>query len=240
MSIMYELHKSIGKRPCTPGSRAKRCPMVINSESEDLLTSNVFGLLKYLSPALWLIPLLECAFKGRTFQAFGQNSVKIDFWKKLPSPTTAKYREGTEEIDLVIRIRHLIILIECKFKATVNMGRPGTMGRDQLARYIDAAAFNYWPDSNARREIFLLLLTDTAMEPEILSHYRNPEKVFECLTQTSPFVDYEHVSQAFARNIGWVTWKDILKILDRLNVKTVGPTEAMITRDVIEYLRYKL
>lgn len=204
MSIEYELFKHIGKRPCPPNSpRAVRCPLVINETSEDLLVSNTFGRLKYLNPRIWLIPLLESIFEGRSFNSTAGSNIKIEFWKKLPASPTQRNGEGVEEIDIVIRVRHLIILIECKFRSPVNMGHSGTSTRDQLARYIDAAAFNCWPDSNAKREIYLILLTDTKDEPEILSQYRNPETVFACLTQASPFVDYEQVSEMLARNIGW-------------------------------------
>ena len=240
MSMFYELYKSIGKRPCPPGTRVERCPLIINPNSEDLLTSNVFGALKYLPPAIWLTPLLELIFKGRAFDVLDRSKIKVEFWKKLPSPPTTRHQEGIQEIDLVITIRHLTILIECKFKSPVNMGRSGSSVRDQLARYLDAVAFNYWPDSNTKRDIYLILLTDTNEEPEILSRYRNPDTVLACLTQVRPFVDYEQASQHLSRNFGWATWGDLFAILQSCNLKEVHPIEAMIIQDLILYLAYKL
>jgi hypothetical protein len=239
MSIIYELYKSIGKRPCSPGTRVDRCPLIINQNSEDLLMSNLFGGLKYLPPAIWLIPLLSFAFKGRSFNSISQGSIKIVFWQKLSAPPTTNHQEGMQEVDLVIRIRHLIILIECKFKSPVNMGRSGNE-RDQLARYIDSAVFNLWPDSNTKRDIYLILLTDTKEEPEILSQYRSPEAVFACLTKARPFIDYEEVSEMLARNIGWITWRDLLAILEIQDPKRLPLIESMIISDLIDYLRYKL
>jgi len=240
MSIAFELFKSIGKKPCPPGTRVERCPLIINPNSEDLLTSNVFGLLKYLPSAIWLSPLLELVFKGRMFRSIDRGKIQVEFWKKLPASPTQRNREGVEEIDIVIRVRHLIILIECKFRSPVDLGHSGTSTRDQLARYLDAAAFNYWPDSNAKREIYLVLLTDTKDEPEILSQYRDPEKVFACLTQGRLFVDYEQVSEMLARNIRWTTWRDLLRILESQDSKRLTPVESMIIADLIDYLRYKL
>ena len=240
MSIEYELFKHIGKKPCSPNSpRAVRCPLVINETSEDLLTCNIFGRLKYLNPGIWLIPLLESIFKGRSFNAIAGSKIRIEFWPKLSAPHTTSQREGIEEIDIVIRIRHWIVLIECKFRSSVNMGRVGSLVRDQLARYLDAATFNYWPDSGTEREIYLILLTDTECEPEILSRYRNPKTVLACLTQARPFVDYERVSEMLARNIGWTTWRNLLQILERQNLKEVSEVEAMIIKDLIQYLKYK-
>ena len=240
MSIAFELFKSIGKKPCPPGSRVDRCPMVINENSEDILTSSVFGLLKYLPPAFWLVPLLEQAFRGRTFQGLGQSTAKIQFWQKLSAPPTTKHPEGVEEIDILIRIRHLIILVECKFRSPVNMGGSGSSARDQIARYLDAAVFNLWPDSDTKREIYLVLLTDTEEEPTILSRYRNPETVLACLAQDRPFVDYEEVSQMLARNVGWITWRDLLNILERKDSNEADPAKAMIIKDIVRYLKYKL
>lgn len=236
MSIAYELSKPVGKKPCPPGSRAKRCPMILNETSEDLLTGNVFGLLNYLSPSIWLTPLLRIAFKGRNFNAIDRCTPKIDFWKKLPAPPTTRNREGTEEVDIVIRIRRLVILIECKYRSAIQPGHPTNSRRDQIIRYLDAAAFHYWPT----REIYLVLLTDTSEEPVILSQYRNPQRIFEGLTQTDPFVDYDQLSNTLARNIGWATWQNLSHILKMENAGRSNPIETRIVGDLIRYLEYKL
>ena len=237
MSIMYQLHKSIGKRPCPPGSRVERCPMVVNSNSEDLLVSDVFLLLRYLPSDIWLAPLLQTAFMGRSFKGIGQDKAKVEFWKKFAAPPTTETSEGIDEIDIFIRIRHLLILIECKYRSLIQTG---STRRDQIARYLDAAAFNYWPDSNTKREILFILLTDDEVEPEILSRYRSPEIVLACLTPVRPFIDYEQVSEVLARNVGWTTWGNLLHILEGQGAKGLPPVESMIAADLIEYLRFKL
>jgi len=240
MSIQYELFKASGKKSCPPGTlRIKRCPMVLNEENEDLLVSNTFGLLKYLSPALWLVPLLELVTKGREYGATTQGKIKVNFWEKIPSPPTI-YQEGMEEVDIVIRVRHLVILIECKFRSPVQMKGSGSSKRDQIIRYLDAAAFHFLSDSQSRGEIHFILLTDTEKEPEILSHYRNPQNILEHLTQARPFVNYEEVSRMLARNVGWGTWSDLLEILGQQDVKGIDSVQAMIMRDLIAYLRHKL
>jgi hypothetical protein len=83
-------------------------------------------------------------------------------------------------------------------------------------------------------------MTDDEAEPEILSRYRNPDTVLACLTQVRPFIDYEQVSEMWARNVGWTTWKNLLHILESQVTKGLPPVESMIATDLIEYLRYKL
>jgi hypothetical protein len=240
MSIIYELNKLTGKKPCPPGTRVNRCAMIINENSEDLLTSNVFGLLLYLLSAVWLIPLLELVFKGRSFRHIERSKVKVEFWKKLPSPPGAKYQEGTPEIDIVIRIGRLVILVECKYRSPVQGELAREHKRDQILKYLDCGVYNYWPESGTPCEILFVLLTDMEREPEILSQYRDPEKILAGLTQVRPFIDYEDVSRRLAKNIGHARWSDLLHILENQDATGLNPTESMIIADLIVYLRHKL
>jgi hypothetical protein len=80
MTLEYELLKHIGKRPCSPNSpRPTGCPLVLNETSEDILTSNVFGRLKYVNPDLWLLPTLKRAFPDRKFSISLQGTLTIEF-----------------------------------------------------------------------------------------------------------------------------------------------------------------
>jgi hypothetical protein len=51
MSIIFELFKTSGKKVCPPNYvRKSNCPLIVRTTSEDLLTANVFGILKNLDP----------------------------------------------------------------------------------------------------------------------------------------------------------------------------------------------
>lgn len=241
MSIEYELFKHIGKRPCASNSpRPMRCPLVINEKSEDLLFSNIFGRLKYLALEIWLIPLLESIFKGRKFTPSAGSKIKIEFWKKLPPPLGAEYQEGIPEIDIVIRFGRFLVLIECKYHSSVQGVSATGLKRDQILRYLDSAVHNYWPDFGTNCEIIFVLLTNLEDEPEILSQYRDPERIFAGLTQTRTFIDYKDVSRRLARNIGHARWRDLLRILENQDAKRLRSIESMIIADLIVYLRHKL
>lgn len=216
MSIHYQLNSKFnaGKRPCPPDSlRVRKCNMVVNEASEDLLTSDVFGLLKYLDPLIWLMPLLKCAFKGRDFSALEGMDARIDFWRKFRAPPGTSLRESTSEIDIVIEIGSILILIECKYLSRLQPEGACGQGRDQIIRYLDVAAFNCIKNTDVMPEIYLILLTDTKTEPPALTRYRDCMQVAVGLSRKRPYINYEQVSRMLARNIGWVTWADLLHIL---------------------------
>ena len=241
MTLEYELLKHIGKRPCSPNSpRPVRCPLVLNETSEDILTSNVFGRLKYVNPDLWLLSTLKRAFPGRKFSNSLQGTLTIEFWKKLPSPPFQEVQEGVEEIDIFLKVGSLVVLCENKYKSEVKGSTPSYGRRDQIARYIDAAVYNLWPDSGNTPEVLFLLITDTKTEPSIFSTYRDPETLLKNLTQNRPFINYPRVSQAMAQNIGWTNWTTLLAIMDEAAEGKLNWTDAMIIKDVGDYLRYKL
>ena len=242
MSIHYQLNSKFnaGKRPCPPDSlRVRKCNMVVNEASEDLLTSDVFGLLKYLDPLIWLMPLLKCAFKGRDFSDIEGMDAKIDFWRKFRAPPGTSRRESTSEIDIVIEIGSFLILIECKYLSHLQPEGARGKGRDQIIRYLDVAAFNCVKDTDEMPEIYLILLTDTKTEPPTLIRYRNHDQLAAGLTRKRPFFDYEKISRMLARNIGWVTWADLLNILKHRQ-SDLGQIEDKIVEDLIQYLTHKL
>lgn len=113
--------------------------------TEDILTSTVFGTLKYLKPDMLLIPFIESAFlydEKRTTLWQRLNALGIDlrcyckveyvFWAWNP-----KYGEP----DLILIFKNhihgnddFLLVVEAKFKS----GKSGTGDNDQLVRYFEA------------------------------------------------------------------------------------------------------
>jgi hypothetical protein len=113
--------------------------------TEDILTSAVFGTLKYLSPNTILIPFLESAFlynderttlwctmKNQGIDLRCYQRVDYKFWawnSKLGEPDLILIFN-----DHIHKEEDLLILVEVKFKS----GKSGTNENDQLARYYKA------------------------------------------------------------------------------------------------------
>lgn len=113
--------------------------------TEDILTSTVFGTLKYLKPDMILIPFIESAFlydDERTTLGKKLNSEGIElrcyreaeyiFWARNSN-------HGEPDLILIFRehvhgLDDLLLIVEAKFKSE----KSGTNENDQLARYFEA------------------------------------------------------------------------------------------------------
>ena len=93
MSIIFELFKTSGKKVCPPNYvRKSNCPLIVRTTSEDLLTANVFGILKNLDPTIWLRRFLGEAIKGKDFSRHTFENLSFEFWKRYRPPANRKYQ----------------------------------------------------------------------------------------------------------------------------------------------------
>ena len=101
MSIIFELYKTSGKKVCPPNYvRKSNCPLIVRTTSEDLLTANVFGILKNLDPKIWLTKILREwkgedpgeAIKGKDFSRHTFENLSFEFWKQYRPPANRKYQ----------------------------------------------------------------------------------------------------------------------------------------------------
>jgi hypothetical protein len=113
----------------------------LSERMEDLLTSDVFGNLRYLPPERALLPFLctACSFQGRAFQLEGRIvRVHTAFWPWLKSPNCIPC-----EPDVVLgletegKIVHLVA-VEAKYYASLSSEEDErAQPNNQLARELD-------------------------------------------------------------------------------------------------------
>jgi Holliday junction resolvase-like predicted endonuclease len=123
--------------------RKSNCALIARDTSEDLLTANVFGILKNLDPKIWLTKFLGEAIKGRDFSNHSFENLSFEFWRKYRPPINRKYREGISEVDITISYKDGVVFIEAKYLAPVNLRTTYDNRRDQVIRYLDLAAYHY-------------------------------------------------------------------------------------------------
>ena len=155
--------------------------------SEDLLTSNVFGAMRYMPPELGIIPFFSTAqaLDGSHFTV-GDHVSRVD-WSFWPYPDFS--RGNACEPDLVIGFHTpeglMVAMVEVKYRSDKS-SHPDEeeLPRDQLARELDSlqalsdpASFLGWPTSAAITGKALIYVTQDAAMPrdsirESLQEYR--------------------------------------------------------------------
>jgi len=228
VSLQYELNKHMGLRPCDPRhGRPGKCTLIVNGKSEDILTSNVFGYLKLLEPSLWLPEMLRIAYAGRALRANECAKSSFEFWPKVqPRP----HRKGSPEFDLLIKLARIKIVIECKYLAPVD--------EEQIIEYLELIVHHYH-DSNCA-DVFFLLITMDGSEPKILSKYRDPAQIEGSIERFRYVSDPEELYQNLSNNIGWISWKSLLNVVERIPAANRHYSEKEIIEDLKKYLRFKI
>lgn len=239
MSIIYELHKNRGKTVCPPNyTRKNSCPLILRSTSEDILTANVFGILKNLDPQIWLKKFLAEALK-QDFSCAPLENLSFDFWKRIYPPGNMPYKEGLSEVDLLISFDNTVILLEAKYLAPLSKNTTHCRTRNQLIRYIDIAINHYLYDAENPKDVYFVVLTSTKMKPWLIRYYRNPHRIFNEVTRSSMFADYLQAFEIICKRIGWINWETIRAILETSKNYFQEIAERKFIGDLIQYLNHK-
>ena len=241
MSIIFELFKSSGKKVCPPNYvRKSNCPLIVRTTSEDLLTANVFGILKNLDPTIWLRRFLGEAIKGKDFSRHTFENLSFEFWKRYHPPANRKYREGISEVDVTISYKDGIIFIEAKYLAPVSLRTTNDIHRDQVIRYLDLAAYHFLNHPDRVKEFYFVLIIDTDKPPWILTRYRYNQTLIKGLTSPGLFNPPMDTARLLSKGIGWLTWKQLRKILEATKLHFRTEAERKFVEDLIVYLDYKI
>jgi hypothetical protein len=241
MSIIFELFKSSGKKVCPPNHiRKSNCPLIVRTTSEDLLTANVFGILKNLDPTIWLRRFLGEAIKGKDFSRHTFENLSFEFWKRYHPPANRKYREGISEVDVTISFKDGIIFIEAKYLAPVNLRTTSDPRRDQIIRYLDLAVYHYLNHPDGVKEFYFVLIIDTEKPPWILTRYKYARNLAKGLTPHGLFPVNEDISSLLSKGIGWLSWSQLKKILEITKRHFRTEAERKFVDDLIVYLDYKI
>jgi hypothetical protein len=241
MSITLELEgdgKKLGKI-CEPSYRnGPGCPLILRESSEDLLTANVFGLLRRLRPVLWLEPMLRAAFPGHHVPRLVLKDVTVALWKKLPPPVGRAGREGLTEVDVYVAFRESVLLIESKFTSGLTPGTTHDPLRDQLIRLIDVAFDHLVTGDFFPRSPFVMVTGLRMDEPRLVGQYRSADAVLRSIPGLDRRRDGVAIARLLARQVGYVSWLRLAKLL-MVASQHASSLEAALLVDVAGYVRHK-
>lgn len=241
MSIALELEgggRKLG-RVCDRSYRnGDNCPLVLRESSEDLLTANVFGVLRHLRPSLWLMPMLRTAFPQHQFGNAPKN-LRVALWKKLSPPTDRLESEGSTEVDVHISFADTVVLVESKYRSALSATTAYDPERDQVIRLLDVAYANVVDAQFFPRSPFVLVLGAWSNEPRLVTEYRTPSAVRRALPALQQRPDGGGIAQFLAARVGYQSWAQLSKILvERIDL--ASPVEAAFATELARFLQKRL
>lgn len=234
---------------CEPARKGElRCPLIVRSTSEDVVTGHLFGALRILNPRWWLSDLLNQALGTARFRRQIYRNLRIELWQKQRTYPRhrLKWDEGQTEVDVVITWENppTTVFIEMKYGSplsarTVNNNGSAGYPADQLIRNARVGLQeNGWFDEEllfhtAPRDFVLILLTPAPGNP-LVQDYRDPER----LRAAIPFGDRLR-SLPQLPFIGELSYRDVTETLSRNRRWFCRPERQMIDA-LLDYIGLKL
>jgi len=233
---------------------------VLHVLSEDILTANVFGILKNLDPKVWLASFLQnaCHFSREEFPYLYKDGNYSEFsvllWHDLDQPPSRL--EGPTQADVFIELRNAAILVECKGLAPLQK-RVSTDDRegdprfwwDQAVRSIVRGYF-YTRKHFERKNFFFIVLSMNEKENTFTQYFnwrrlkeQVENRVLKDLELRDAFPkDYvDDICKKLSRQIRWVKWTDLKEALQKTSFNEKGgfKTQSQFCKDIVDYLELK-
>lgn len=234
---------------CESAKQGKiRCPLIVRSTSEDVVTANLWGTLKVLNPRWWLPDLLNSALGAERFRRQIFRDFKVELWQKQRSYPRQhlRWKEGLTEVDVVLTWENppTTVFIEMKYGSKLSTRTSQNEGTeiypaDQLNRNARVGLRECgWFQEDllfyaAPRDFVLLLITPSSFNP-LVARYRDPDR----LRRSIP--DGHRLKQLpKAPFIGELSYSDIVNLLVRQR-RLLTRTERALIDNLTNYLNFKL
>lgn len=234
---------------CEPARKGElRCPLIVRPTSEDVVTGELFGTLRYLNPRWWLPDMLNQALGVERFRRQIFRDLRIELWQKQRTYPRhhLKWDEGHTEVDVVITWENpaTTVFIEMKYGSplsakTVNNNGSAGFPADQLIRNARIGLWeNGWFQEDLLfhappRDFVLLLLTPSSGNP-LVQEYRDPQRLKSSIPNGERLKKLPPIPF-----IGELSYRDVTDILQRQRRWFSRPEQKMID-SVNEYTKFKL
>ena len=244
--------------------------IILHRLSEDILTSNVFGVLEKLEPRIWLKSLLARCFQPERFpelfddENYKHGNVKFLFWHELGKPQRPKgHEEGSTQVDLFVEMPKAIISFEIKFAAelsrsiTTDLTDPtrnrlgvsdSSLWWDQVIRNLERG-YVYTIDNHPGRNFFFIVLSMDKESPStpFLSRYKNhPEQIRRQIESGYRWKNLKNMRRYFNNAVyeklaGQLGWLTWLEVSKVLTeIRFKNPVEESFRQEVAEYIKRKI
>jgi hypothetical protein len=226
----YQLHK------LSKGGKEARAVLL-----EDILTSDVFGVMNYFQYDLLLQPFLEQVRgknQGSHFLVPPAAPAEVHFWKSMAWPESLPNLERSFiEPDVIIEWRDVLIIVEAKFISPTDP--------EELLREYLAGATQAFPDQS-----FFLLLIDKNLSLPSVSYHETNTKMTVPKYMASRILELDLANrfppELISSSFLWVNWQSFYVLVERLIQKNaveemgeLGPVGETILRDLLLILDRK-
>jgi hypothetical protein len=196
---------------------------LVHQGSEDVLLSNVFGVVKNLPAKHVLAPWLRAV----TGLSAADARWAFSFWEKQPRPIGI--REGSTIVDLVLDSEVALVFVEVKLDAPASTGTTDTPDRNQLVRNLDVG---FHRATDAGKPFALIFVTPDTAEPLLVDSIRSGDGPFPVNPAVSP--------SAITSCLHWASWASVADVLAAAYSSGVlSESESGFARDLLAYLSKK-
>ena len=212
--LKYQIHK------LSKGGKEARAVLL-----EDILTSDVFGLMTYFPYDLLLKPFLEKVSLKNPESHFSVPEVKptdVYFWQSFHWPDSLPNldRESIEP-DVVIEWTNLVLIVEAKLISPTDS--------EELLREYLVGANQAGPDQR-----FFLLLIDKNLSPPAVSYQQEAMKVEISKYIERKILDLERTDSFPTSDVAstflWTNWQSFYELVDDLLLNEVARESAGISK----------
>lgn len=246
--MLTELHRK-GGCLCQPAKEGKlRCPLIVRPTSEDVVTGNLFQVLKVVNPRWWLPDFLNEALGVRAFGRQVFRNLRIEPWVNKPTypRELLHWDEGSTQVDVTISWENpaTTVYIEMKYGSDLSATTSRNHGQhgfpsDQLSRnarvgLLECGYFQTPGLFLGKQRDYLLLVISPEKGQPLVSRYRDP-------AQLRAAIPYSELIPAFPRLpfIGEMGYLDIVQLLQKQR-RWLSRPERILVDQLNEYLEMKL
>ena len=246
--MLTELHHK-GGRICEHALQGKiRCPLIVRPTSEDVVTGNLFQVLKAINPRHWLSDLLNEGLGVPAFHAQVYRDLRISLWdNKPPYPQDLiPWVEGSTQVDVTITWENppTTVFIEMKYGSELSSTTSRNRGEhgfpaDQLSRNarVGLLECGYFQRprlfESAKRDFVLLVIGPERGQP-LVARYRDPHLLRTAIPNADMIPQLPRLPF-----IGELGYGDIVGILERRR-RWLRRSERILVDQLTTYLEHKL
>jgi hypothetical protein len=196
---------------------------LVHPTSEDVVLSNVFGVVKNLPSNLVFVPWLRAV----TQMSVADSSWKFEFWEKQGAPVGII--EGPTVVDLIVESDTALVFAEVKMDAPASPGPVHDPNRNQLVRNLD---IGYRRAAQAGKEFALIFVTPDASKPSLIGDIHNSGCQFPVNAGIPP--------STVLSCLHWASWATVGDVVAAAYSQgEMGNCDGALALDLLAYLAKK-